>query len=356
MFRTICIASDWHSNLEAATTVVEYWKEKHPNAEYFSLGDVVGYGPDPLATLKKVISTCGSNCLTGNHEELVLDEESVLAGDEVSYSAEAGRFLSMHSLGIKLPENYFLCNEPCSMRPQVASINSEHPCVETMRKWPKTLKTSITPENSKWFIEFFHACPSDCGKSMVWDYLCKDMRIIRFTLFEKLKRYFVPVWTKRISQPRRYEDTDMNVMDEMRSKRPKTKIAFVGHTHEPCACRFNDAGKECISIENETEIEIDLDDEWQYIINPGSVGKRNKTGYFHEAWFAVMKVMNNNKIRIKFVCLKYDSNKTAEKLQNTKLYLYQVSEDGTQIHESEVWIKSTIQALAKKYNPNLITD
>lgn len=66
----IAILSDLHSNLEA-TQVVLNECERLGVREYFCLGDVIGYGPDPLA-VAKLAKGRFTSCLMGNHEEALV--------------------------------------------------------------------------------------------------------------------------------------------------------------------------------------------------------------------------------------------------------------------------------------------
>ncbi len=64
------IISDIHGNLEALTAVLEDIKKQNVD-EVFCLGDVVGYGANPLECLDLVMKEC-KLCLIGNHEQGVI--------------------------------------------------------------------------------------------------------------------------------------------------------------------------------------------------------------------------------------------------------------------------------------------
>ena len=53
----IAIVSDLHSNLEAVEAVMDYCL-KLGVKQFFCLGDVIGYGPDPLAVSADI--QCGN--------------------------------------------------------------------------------------------------------------------------------------------------------------------------------------------------------------------------------------------------------------------------------------------------------
>ena len=67
----IVVTADIHANMEALNAVLDSVKGQYDG--FISLGDMVGYGPDPEACiqrvkgLKKHIRPC--ILLTGNHEE-----------------------------------------------------------------------------------------------------------------------------------------------------------------------------------------------------------------------------------------------------------------------------------------------
>jgi diadenosine tetraphosphatase ApaH/serine/threonine PP2A family protein phosphatase len=63
------ILSDIHGNLEALQAVLEDIA-RHPVAEVYCLGDVVGYGPDPCACLDLVMSC--KVVLLGNHDQAAM--------------------------------------------------------------------------------------------------------------------------------------------------------------------------------------------------------------------------------------------------------------------------------------------
>jgi len=66
------IISDIHANLEALSAVLEEI-DKRQIQHIICLGDVVGYGPNPVECLDLVINRCRA-CLMGNHDFAVLYE------------------------------------------------------------------------------------------------------------------------------------------------------------------------------------------------------------------------------------------------------------------------------------------
>ena len=67
----IAILSDIHSNLEALQAC--YRKASAAGVDqYICLGDIIGYGADPVATLEMVMSLPGLVAVRGNHDEAAL--------------------------------------------------------------------------------------------------------------------------------------------------------------------------------------------------------------------------------------------------------------------------------------------
>jgi diadenosine tetraphosphatase ApaH/serine/threonine PP2A family protein phosphatase len=67
---TIAIISDIHANWEAMTAVLTDIKRQNIQTIY-CLGDVIGYGPNPVECLNEAFKVCNF-ILMGNHEEAVL--------------------------------------------------------------------------------------------------------------------------------------------------------------------------------------------------------------------------------------------------------------------------------------------
>jgi predicted phosphodiesterase len=72
--RRIAIISDIHSNMAALDAVLADIELKKVDAIY-CLGDVVGYGPQPVEAMKKIMSVCEEGkVLCGNHDHAVVHE------------------------------------------------------------------------------------------------------------------------------------------------------------------------------------------------------------------------------------------------------------------------------------------
>ena len=82
---TIAVISDVHGNLEALQAVLGRIDELGVDAIY-SLGDVVGYGPDPEACLRISVDRCRLR-LMGNHEYAVVHTELSFSFNPVAQKA-----------------------------------------------------------------------------------------------------------------------------------------------------------------------------------------------------------------------------------------------------------------------------
>ena len=66
------LISDIHSNFEALTAVLEDI-DRHSVTEVYCLGDIIGYGPNPMECMDLVMQRCRAS-LMGNHDFAVLYE------------------------------------------------------------------------------------------------------------------------------------------------------------------------------------------------------------------------------------------------------------------------------------------
>ncbi len=71
----VAVISDVHGNLEALEAVLADIRRTGVD-EIYCLGDVVGYGADPVGCLERLQRTCGL-ILRGNHEEAILDPAQI---------------------------------------------------------------------------------------------------------------------------------------------------------------------------------------------------------------------------------------------------------------------------------------
>ena len=83
----IAILSDIHGNLEALTACRDR-ALAHGVEQFVCLGDCVGYGPDPAATMDLLMSLPGLIAVLGNHDEHVIVESGPLPSPQVTQAVE----------------------------------------------------------------------------------------------------------------------------------------------------------------------------------------------------------------------------------------------------------------------------
>ncbi len=87
------IVSDVHSNLEAFTSVIDDADRRGGFSQIWSLGDLVGYGPDP-AECMNLLAEHEHLAVAGNHDLAAAGRLSVEAFNP--YAAEASRWTAAH--------------------------------------------------------------------------------------------------------------------------------------------------------------------------------------------------------------------------------------------------------------------
>jgi predicted phosphodiesterase len=190
------VISDIHSNLEALTTVLADI-EKRGIKTIYCLGDVVGYGPNPIECLDLIINKT-KWCVMGNHDYAVFYEPT-----NFNYAAEQASFWTRQVLETEVgSQKTEVRGQKTEVRPQTSDLKP--PTSDSDRRWNflgtlpmrRTLKTKLHTNAA--VIDFVHASP----KRPINEYIFPDdvysnpikIRI----LFERLKH-----------------------------------ICFVGHTHLP---------------------------------------------------------------------------------------------------------------------------
>lgn len=97
----IALISDIHGNLEALDAVLADINRQTPAAKIVCAGDVVGYGPDPGACIKRLVSRAIPSVM-GNHDEMVVGQRNfsrcVYAGIKAAHWTRG--MLSADELGI----------------------------------------------------------------------------------------------------------------------------------------------------------------------------------------------------------------------------------------------------------------
>lgn len=125
----LAILSDIHGNLEALTAVLAEI-DRRGITDILCLGDVIGYGPNPIECMDLVIARCRT-CLMGNHDFAVFYEPyNFNAGaesacywtrqqfdDDPDAARRARRWAFLGSLSVRLRDPRFLAVHASPRRP-----------------------------------------------------------------------------------------------------------------------------------------------------------------------------------------------------------------------------------------------
>ncbi len=206
------VVSDIHSNIEALLVVLNDIEKKGiKNDDIYCLGDVIGYGPDPVACLDIALNF--NFVLMGNHEEAVIN-------GAFGFHPAAKRAVDWTRRQIK---------------PQVFSSGHKKRRWEFVRDLPLKIN-----RNNDFPIDmlFVHGSPRD--------------PTMEYILKVDTEDYFgeIPPKIKEI-----FEMFD--------------GLCFVGHSHVPCIITKDSQYHTVEEVDNEFKIEKGE----KYVVNVGSVGQ-----------------------------------------------------------------------------------
>lgn len=209
----IAIITDVHANLEALDMVLKDI-ERNEITEIISLGDNIGYGPNPVEVLQKLYS---KNVVTleGNHDLAVVNPRSFADATDLAINALEWTRLKLWEAS-QVVENF----------------------EEILLQYLGTQSYFIHPDDPR--IIFVHGSPGDENNS--FDYILSP------------------------------EDA-LFASEHMRKK--DQKICFFGHTHQQALWTIDDEKVRLVDIDINKPIiftEEDLE-KTQLLINPGSVGQ-----------------------------------------------------------------------------------
>lgn len=207
-WRLRAVISDIHANLEAFQAVLADIATQNID-EIVCLGDIVGYGPDPVPCLALARKAC-TWCLCGNHDA------AVFMSHPVGFNEAAARAVHLHQR---------------HMRPGFFSL----PGKVARWRWLENLP-AIRTENR---VTYVHASPAD----PLIDYVLEeDFQDMGFGPSEKVLE--------------RYERFDW--------------LCFVGHSHRPGVATHDYKWIKPGELENQTYV---LPQDKQTLVNIGAVGQ-----------------------------------------------------------------------------------
>ena len=207
----IAIISDIHANMPALNAVLSDIEGRQVDAIY-CLGDIAGYGPQPIEAVDKIMDVCApGKCLTGNHDHAVLKEP-------IGFNRSAREAILWHAEVLK-PRWYHFGQTRKRWR------------------WLSKLPTSFTEGD----VLFVHASPR-----------------------QPLEEYVLEEHTKGLSltgeDPQTLLQENFDLVEH---------VCFIGHTHRPGVVTGDDlAWHSLADIDNKWTV-----DERKVIVNIGSVGQ-----------------------------------------------------------------------------------
>lgn len=214
----IAILSDVHGNFEALHAVLTVLKERSIT-KIINLGDTIGYGPDPIRCLEYFM---------------------YIAGKEVSLSEEDKEFLAPFSTDVLMGNHDSACVGFSDM-----SYFNEHALqaiIWTRKQLTDSHEMYIKnlPMSYKWdSYYFYHSTPEDAEK---WYYLDS---------VPMAREYF---------------------------KKSEREVVFVGHTHKLYLFIYNNANGKVSGAYPQKSV-WNIDPNYRYIVNPGSVGQPRDGNY-----------------------------------------------------------------------------
>lgn len=241
------ILSDIHSNLEALTTALDFIKKNFIIDKYFILGDVIGYGANPNECCE-IIKQLAAVYLFGNHEYGMLN---------------------------KLNLQWFnpLAREAIILTKAILSEEN----LNFIKTFNLIYKKNIQKNNLKLKIQ---------------NYKLQSYTLVHGSLTKEVEDYI-------------FDKYDA----EKCFKLMPTQICFFGHTHRTCCFIYNPQTKEIIKKNFWENDYLQLNNNFKYLINPGSIGQpRDKNPKLSFA------IWNTEKNTVNFYRLDYDINICANKI------------------------------------------
>lgn len=208
----LALISDIHSNMAALHAVLRDIEAQGADAIY-CLGDVVGYGPQPVEAMSTIMDVCApGKVIAGNHDHAVVHEP-------IGFNARARQAVMWTNQQVR--SGLLSLNLPKRRR----------------WKWLCNLPTSFSEED----VLFVHASPRD-----------------------HLEEYILQEHTRGISlmgeDPKRMLQDNFDLIQ---------RTCFIGHTHRPGVVTGDDLKwHEIIELNYSWQI-----DERKTVINIGSVGQ-----------------------------------------------------------------------------------
>ena len=226
------VFSDIHANylaLETLTRVLEArWGEHN---KYWFLGDVFGYGPEPVESWEWVRRHCRGRWALGNHDAWLLEET------RLDFNRVAEKSIKHHK---SVLEHEGILDE----------------VQEYIRElWEQQINPEVSEEAIDTGLPFFE------GEDTLWLFA----HGVPYPARERYIGYLYP-WADIFIK------ATVERLERLRKARSLERVVlFVGHTHFPMVLRFDGAQLHFESVRYDQWINLDGGKVW--LINPGSVGQ-----------------------------------------------------------------------------------
>ena len=288
----IAILSDIHANLNALEAVLDEAANEMKAEQFWSLGDVVGYGPNPVSTLlflKRYVDP--EAWVMGNHDamlaDLVLPEDRDARSKQLIHirvNKGEGREIAGRNVFMKEDDWFKTTSMPVEVIILNRSALTEHEEADAF--WREAFKPD-------------RAVPLKIKRNGM------NFILVHGSHTDPLSRY-VYSWEKDILIP-----SELRKLKQARGRSKKPLIQFYGHTHVPTFIHARE-------INGEFDIHVDkiypgqtvsLEGDDYYMINPGSVGQPRDRD--QRASYVVLDTKEHT---VTFRRVQYDYSETAHDL------------------------------------------
>lgn len=256
----IAILSDIHANFPALDAVAsDAANEMEVGYRHcWFLGDVVGYGPHPVQTLGFLRDFVDPEAwVMGNHDAMLAD---IVLPEEMDVIPDSSKLMRVK---VNKGEGYEIVGRGKFMKADDWFKTTAMPV--TVIFLNRAALMNAPAEDAFWRRKF----TSKRAKPLKIQQDGLTCILVHGAHADPLSRY-IYAWEKDILIPR-----ELSVLKKLRGQARKPIVQFFGHTHVPTFIRAREIKGEFV-IESERILpgrEFLLENNYYYLINPGSVGQ-----------------------------------------------------------------------------------
>lgn len=272
------VFSDIHANAAAFDAMMADLRERAKpwldgEARYWFLGDLMGYGPDPVEVLNEIQTIPGLIFIPGNHDEWILSEN----GADSKSAKQSLRFHKEQLENMPLQRGYTWYKEIVTQALEAERESADYGAV-------------AQSENADTLLLFSHA-----------DVLPHTRRVT----------YLYP-WEKEALRFR------LAKLAAQFSDRYERVILFLGHTHVPMWAQYLDESVSFRPIRYDYPLDVPPG---VHIINPGSVGQPrdgdNRSAYV---------IFDASQAKTRFIRTAYDVEKVVHRIERIGSYDWDIQQ------------------------------